>query len=157
MIKKLIFATLLISGLMTAIGQTSDLTVLIHGAHSTRGKIRIGLFDNADNFKAKVNPADSAVVTITDKGKATYTFHNLPEGSYAVAVYHDENNDGTLTKRHLGIPVEGIGFSNFPEFKRKPPVFEEVAFDLKDKDMTIEIPLFYHNNKQENSNQKPVN
>ena len=135
---------------MTGFGQTSDLTVIIQGAHSNHGKLRIGLFSNADDFKAKRNPVDSAVVTIGNKGKSIYTFHKLPYGTYAVAVYHDENNDGMLNKRQLGIPVEGIGFSNFTEFKRRPPAFEEVSFELRDKNLTLEIPLFYNKNKQEN-------
>jgi len=135
---------------MAGFGQTSDLTVIIYGAKNDHGKFRIGLFSDADDFKLKVNPVDSAVVSINEKGKAIYTFHKLPQGIYAVAVYHDENNDGTLNKRQLGIPVEGIGFSNFPEFKRRPPDFDEIAFELKEKDMTVEIPLFYNKNKPEN-------
>ena len=150
MIKKLlIIITLFISGLMTGFGQTSDLTVIISGAQNHQGKLRIGLFSNADDFNNKQNPVDSAVLSISEKGKSKYTFHKLRPGTYAVAVYHDENNDGTLNKRQLGIPVEGIGFSNFPEFKRRPPAFEEVAFELKDKNLTVEIPLFYNNNKTE--------
>ncbi len=127
---------------LAGFSQLSELTVVITGNENTRGKIRIGVFSNADDFKSKTNPVDSASVAL-NQGRVSYTFHKLPASTYAIAVYHDENNDSTLNKRQMGIPVEGIGFSNYTEFKHKPPNFDEVAFELGNEDLTLEIPLFY--------------
>ncbi|RLD83878.1 MAG: hypothetical protein DRJ02_12330 [Bacteroidetes bacterium] len=145
MINKLLITTVIFfAGLMTGFSQHTDLTIVIHGTQNNKGVIRIGVFSNADNFKVKTNPVDSAVVEINDKGSAIYTFHKLPPGTYAIAVYHDENNDGTLNKRQMGIPVEGIGFSNLTKSSRRPPDFEKVVFNLKEEPLTLEIPLFYN-------------
>jgi len=50
-------------------------------------------------------------------------------GTYALAVIHDENNNGRLDK-FMGIPREGFGFSRNPRIRMGPPRFEEVRFDV---------------------------
>ena len=127
---------------MIGFTQSCELTIVVKDIKDIKGKLRIGLFSNAENFKLKANPVDSAVIEITSK-TISYTFKHLNNGTYAVAVYHDENGDDILNKRQLGIPVEGIGFSNFQTKQRKPPDFNEVSFDLK-TDLAINIPLFYN-------------
>ena len=39
-------------------------------------------------------------------------FNDIPPGTYAIAVFHDENANGKLDKNFLGIPCEGYGASN---------------------------------------------
>ena len=127
---------------MTGFTQPHELTITVNDINEVKGQLRIGLFSNAENFKLKANPVDSAVIEVTSK-TISYTFKHLNSGTYAVAVYHDENDDGTLNKRQLGIPVEGFGFSNFQTKQKKPPDFNEVSFELK-TDLTLNIPLFYN-------------
>ena len=127
---------------MTGFTQPHELTITVNDINEVKGQLRIGLFSNAENFKLKANPVDSAVIEVTSK-TISYTFKHLNNGTYAVAVYHDENDDGILNKRQLGIPVEGFGFSNFQTKQRKPPDFNEVSFELK-TDLTLNIPLFYN-------------
>ena len=50
---------------------------------------------------------------------------DVPYGSYAVSVLHDENKDGELNTGLLGIPQEGIGFSNDPRIIKGTPSFEK--------------------------------
>jgi len=37
----------------------------------------------------------------------------IPPGTYAIACYHDENDNGKLDTNFLGIPKEGTGASNY--------------------------------------------
>ena len=127
---------------MIGFTQSHELTITVNDINEIKGQLRIGLFSNAENFKLKANPVDSAVIEVTSK-TISYTFKHLNSGTYAVAVYHDENGDGILNKRQLGIPVEGFGFSNFQTKQKKPPDFNEVSFELK-TDLTLNIPLFYN-------------
>ena len=127
---------------MIGFTQSHVLTITVNDINEIKGQLRIGLFSNAENFKLKANPVDSAVIEVTSK-TISYTFKHLNSGTYAVAVYHDENDDGILNKRQLGIPVEGFGFSNFQTKQKKPPDFNEVSFELK-TDLTLNIPLFYN-------------
>jgi len=130
---------------MLGLGQSHELTVEVNGILEMKGKLRIAVFTNADHFKDKVNPADSAVIEIKTH-TVSHTF-KLIGGIYALAVYQDNNNDGQLNTRALGIPTEGVGFSNLHEKKIRPPDFKETSFMLQ-SDTIIQIPIFYDKNKR---------
>ncbi len=125
---------------MAGISQSYELMVNITDIVEIKGSARIAVFDNAGHFKQKFNPTDSAVIEI--KTNAVSHAFKLSKGVYAIAVYHDENNDMQLNKRSLGIPIEGIGFSNITTKRKRPPVFDESSFTLKN-DTTLQIPIFY--------------
>jgi uncharacterized protein (DUF2141 family) len=125
---------------MAGISQSYELMINITDIVEIKGSARIAVFDNADHFKQKVNPTDSAVIEIKTN-EVSHAF-KLSKGVYAIAVYHDENNDMQLNKRSLGIPIEGIGFSNITTKRKRPPVFNESSFTLKN-DTTLQIPIFY--------------
>lgn len=131
---------------MIGISQSHELTVQVNDILEIQGKVRIAIFKNADHFKNKQNPVDSAVIVVKSSTE-TYTF-KLSKGTYAVAVYQDENNDGQLNTRALGIPEESVGFSNMKKKKLRPPDFHESSFFLQ-SDTTIQIPLFYDKNKHD--------
>lgn len=56
-------------------------------------------------------------------GKAT--FRDLPPGTYALSVIHDEKGTGTVDRNLLGLPRSGVGVSG--EFSR-PPAFAKSRF-----------------------------
>jgi uncharacterized protein (DUF2141 family) len=41
----------------------------------------------------------------------SYTFRDIPQGDYAVFVFHDENNNGVLDTGLFHRPLEGRGYS----------------------------------------------
>lgn len=125
---------------MMGLSQSYELTVKVVDIVELKGKLRIAVFTDAANFKDKVSPADSAILEVTSQ--ELINIFKLSKGTYAVAVYQDENNDGQLNTRALGIPEESVGFSNMEKKKLRPPDFKESAFFLQ-SDTTIQIPLFY--------------
>jgi uncharacterized protein (DUF2141 family) len=71
---------------------------------------------------------------------ATASFHDLPAGTYAVAILHDENDDQKMNNNFFGIPKEGYGFSNNVMGALGPPSFSRAAilFDgTQDLQVTI--------------------
>jgi uncharacterized protein (DUF2141 family) len=106
------------------------------------GSIKVGIFDKVHNYRAKSNPFVKARQTVKDS-VAIFVFNDLPIGRYAVASYHDENNDDTLNTKKLGIPIEGIGFSGKFNSRIKPPDFNMASFRLK-ADTTIVVKLIYN-------------
>ena len=125
--------------------QTSNIAITINGIKEVKGTLKIGLFDDEAGFKAKSNPVDSLILIIHSKTESC-TFFDVSHAKYAIAVYHDENEDGILNKRQFGIPEEGVGFSNIRAFKKKPPLFIDAAFFLS-SDSSIIIPMFYNKKK----------
>ena len=63
-------------------------------------------------------------------GKSSVTFKNLPKGTYAVTVHHDENSNKVIDKIFF-YPKEGFGISNFSEISlSNRPDFSKACFGL---------------------------
>jgi len=65
---------------------------------------------------------------------------DLPAGEYALAIFHDENNNGKLDTNWLGIPKEKVAFSKAKMKTFGPPKFKECAFKMS-SDHEIHIDL----------------
>jgi uncharacterized protein (DUF2141 family) len=120
----------------SAFAQTK-LTVTIDKIKGAKGSIRIGIFDSEDGFLKK--PVDGKVVKI-EGDHVTVSFDKLKPGTYAVSVIHDENDNAELDTKALGIPKEGVGFSNNVMGKFGPPTFEDASIKLAtEKSLSIDL------------------
>jgi uncharacterized protein (DUF2141 family) len=72
----------------------------------------------------------------------SFTFEDMPEGTYAITIYHDEDNDGEMDRRWYGPPKEGYAFSNNYHSAFKPASFEDAAFEVKE-DTRISVKMRY--------------
>ena len=61
-------------------------------------------------------------------GEAEACFAVSAPGTYAVVVYHDENDDHAFNRTLLGLPAEGYGFSNDAPAMAGLPAFRDVVF-----------------------------
>jgi uncharacterized protein (DUF2141 family) len=143
-----IFLLLLWGPLPSLTAQTKDtgtLTVRISGARDTKGKIGVTLFQNAQGFPDDTSKAirQDSVEIDPKTMSAQVTFKNLPQGTFAISVLHDENGNGKMDKNFVGMPKEGYGASNNPSKKRRVPTFDEAKFSLNALEQTIEITLIY--------------
>jgi uncharacterized protein (DUF2141 family) len=115
----------------------TKLTVTIDKIKGDKGSIRIGIFDSEDGFLKK--PVDGKVVKV-DGAHVTVVFDKLKPGTYAVSAIHDENDNAELDTKALGIPKEGVGFSNNVMGKFGPPTFSDASIKLGDeKAVSIEL------------------
>ena len=64
-------------------------------------------------------------------------------GVYALAVYHDENNNHHFDRSLIGLPLEGYGFSNNASIFMGPPSFASVRFPVRAGDNRLTIRLRY--------------
>jgi uncharacterized protein (DUF2141 family) len=64
-------------------------------------------------------------------------------GVYALAVFHDENDNLRVDRSWVGLPVEGYGFSNNPTGLLGVPSHAEVAFRVGTGSTTLDIRLHY--------------
>ena len=66
---------------------------------------------------------------------------DLDMGRYAIAIFHDENNNDKFDT-FLGIPKEKFGFSKNAQVLLGPPKFSEASFFLSDNiKLKMEIEL----------------
>ncbi|MBN3921794.1 DUF2141 domain-containing protein [Nostoc sp. NMS4] len=119
------------------------LTVEIDGLKNKEGEVCASLFASSEGFPSDRDRVLQKQCTKITDNPFEITFNNLKAGSYAVAVFHDQNNDRTLNRNILGIPSEGFGFSSNPEIRTSAPKFSEAAFLVAGPDTNIHIQLKY--------------
>ena len=133
----------LISSPTLAIEQ-SNLKVHIAGIRNDKGVIRIGLYNSQQAYEDK-SPGGLAALRRAalpiENGEAVWQVDNLPYGTYAIKLFHDEDNSGRLKKNFIGKPKEGIGFSNNPRVTTKAPTFDEVNFAIDKPEINIHIEM----------------
>jgi len=112
--------------------QCGTVVVRIHGIKEIKGKIIIGLYNKSKGFPVVGKQYKGIVTKITAK-TATYTFKNVPDGHYAIALFHDINSNGKLDYNFFGIPEELYAFSCITKTCFKTPEFNEAKFKLKNK------------------------
>ena len=125
---------------MAQSNQTS-LQVSISGASSDIGSIRILVFSKPSGFPDQVKQAVRSISLAPKNGKASFKLTDLPVGTYAIGVIHDQDNNGKLSINAVGYPTEKFGFSNNPKVYFGPPSFEKAAFVLGKTPISLEISL----------------
>jgi uncharacterized protein (DUF2141 family) len=63
------------------------------------------------------------------EGVTSVIVPDVPAGAYAAEVYQDEDDRDSLRRGPLGVPLEGVGFSNDIPIGVTPPRFDASAFD----------------------------
>ena len=70
------------------------------------------------------------------------SFPALPDGSYAISLFHDENGNNRLDT-FAGIPREGVGFSRNPRLVFGPPRFSAAEFAIEQRATSQTVRLRY--------------
>jgi uncharacterized protein (DUF2141 family) len=106
---------------------------------SSEGKISVAVYNSKEGFLKfdKVFKCDSIVA---QKGTTRIAIKDLPEGEYALAIFHDENGNDKLDTNWLGIPKEKVAFSNAKMKTFGPPPFKDCVFKVE-KDTKITVSL----------------
>jgi uncharacterized protein (DUF2141 family) len=130
------FASLLIGSAT----QANVLRVDVTGIRNDDGVIYCQLFSGANGFPRKVSKTTAVVRAQIQDGSATCVFPNVSQGSYAVAVYHDENGNGRLDRGFMGIPKEGVGVSNDAQRSWGVPNYDQAKFVVEAEEERIVVP-----------------
>lgn len=118
------------------------LTVHINNIEHNEGAIMVALHDGAKDYPIKRVPIATQSVP-ANKAGVVVSFENLSAGTYAIALYHDENSNGKMDQNFIGIPKEGMGASNNAKGRMGPPKFKDAAVVIDDIDIDIEISVNY--------------
>lgn len=111
----------------------------IKGVGSAEGKISAAIYTDQKTF-LKFDKVFKATSEKAEKGVTNLVFKDIPEGNYAIAVFHDKNSNGKLDTNMLGIPKEPVAFSKGKMKTFGPPSFDECSFPVtKDTELTIRL------------------
>ena len=109
----------------SAFAQNNSITVVIKNVKDAPGNVAVALFNNEKDFMK--NRFDSKIIK-AQGGEVQVVFENVPPGSYAISVLHDENGNNEMDSNIIGMPKEGFGFSNNAMGTFGPPSFEKASF-----------------------------
>lgn len=122
---------------------TGNIRVVVNNIRNASGFIGVALFEAKDGFPDKPEHAITGK-RIPAGDHSEIIFENVPYGTYAVSVLHDENGNGRMDKNFIGIPKEGFGTSNNPKIRRGPPSFSESSFSLESHELAMKIDMNYY-------------
>lgn len=124
---------MLTSLIVVALSQTppaGKISVTVEIVRNTNGHVRCSLFNTAPGFPGKSPLEGRNLSAAAGNGKVSCEFTNVPAGTWAVTVMHDENDNWSLDTNLVGIPTEGYGATNnkLPTFSA--PTFKDSSFAL---------------------------
>lgn len=126
---------------LTSAAPPAELELTITGARSSRGLLQICLTRDPASFPQCTNDALAVKRTVPAR-QLTVSFTGLPSGTYAIALFHDENGNARLDTV-LGIPREGFGFSRNPAMRFGPPRFTAARFSITAGEAVEDVKLKY--------------
>lgn len=121
----------------------SRISAAISSLRNDRGTVLCSLYRSADGFPGDPSKALRRTQTRPKGGKATCAFLDLPAGSYAIGVLHDENDNGKMDTNFIGLPKEGYGASNDAKATFGPPRFQDAKVDYQGGLLSLEITMRY--------------
>lgn len=121
-------------------GGEGRLIIEIDRVERAQGTIWVGIYNSESTYLIK-EKAIIKEVPVFRKGSAIVEVDNLPYGTYAVALFHDLNDNDTLDQNFFGIPTEPYAFSRPPSSKWRLPYFREVAFPFRSRSKKLRTSL----------------
>jgi uncharacterized protein (DUF2141 family) len=109
--------------------RVGTITIDVSNIRSEKGVLRCALWQDPKTFAKSIEHALKKTAAPKIEGKrATCVFENIAAGTYAATVFHDENANHQVDKNFIGIPTEGLGFSNGAKPRMGPPSFDDAKF-----------------------------
>ena len=139
MMKKQILYVLFLTASLLSIGQNAcELVVKVMNIKEVKGSLMIAIYDHEDHFLKNEVMGKGKVI---EANQIEFRFEGLGEGTYAVSIFHDENDNGKLDANFIGIPSEPYAFSNNAKGMFGPPSFEDCKIEVKGGSQEIVISL----------------
>jgi uncharacterized protein (DUF2141 family) len=119
---------------------TGTIEVTITGMRNDRGQLLINLFLSSDGFPSDPERAFRAVPQAIQGDEVRMVFEDVPAGRFAIAAFHDENENFKLDTNFLGIPRERWGVSRGSRGFLGPPSFDSAVLELE-ADEVLAVPI----------------
>lgn len=108
-------AFVLTGGMASYSAAAQALEVTVEGLRNAKGDVVVCVWRQDDaGFPncAKGRPWKKTAVPATSPA---VRFDNVPSGTYAVTMFHDENRAGRPTTNFMGLPTSAVGLANNPQ------------------------------------------
>jgi uncharacterized protein (DUF2141 family) len=108
---------------------TTHVSITVSNLRNERGIVQACLTTVARHFPDCSHDPAARHMSVDARNGMVLEFADVPPGTYAIALLHDENSNGRAD-RVLMVPREGFGFSRDAPVRMGPPSFESAAFQV---------------------------
>ena len=120
-----------------------EVVITVTDLRSTKGVVRACMTTREDIFpKCAKDPASHRTV-VPAGAKVVIRFTGVKPGNYAIALLHDENDNGKADRAMGMMPKEGYGFSRDAPVKMAPPKFKDAVFTAGEGSKSLTIKMRY--------------
>ncbi len=119
------------------------LSLTVEGLRSNNGYVVMTVYvDDSRRFLVKHGSIEVGRVKV--EPGITHGCVFLPHpGTFAIALYHDENSNEKFDRSGLGLPKEGWGFTNNPHTFFGLPSFNSVRMNVQKTGLATRIQMKY--------------
>jgi uncharacterized protein (DUF2141 family) len=123
-------------------GTPTRIWIHVEGLKNTKGTVTASLYDSAKNFLKKGRRiAKEREPASTDAVKVCMPAPG--PGTYAIALYHDENANRKFDRTWYGKPKEGHAFSNDARGRLVAPSYKAAAITVEGTENEIVVHMRY--------------
>ena len=120
-----------------------EVVITITDLRSTKGVVRACMTTRADIFPKCIKDPSAHRTVVPAAGTVVIRFTGVKPGDYAVALLHDENDNGKADRAMGMMPKEGYGFSRDAPVKMAPPKFQDAVFRQGEGTTRLAIKMRY--------------
>lgn len=118
------------------------LEVSISGLRNMKGNVLVCVTANPRFFPDCSKDPKSFRATVPARDSAQVSFRGIAQGTYAIALVHDENGNSKMDMA-IFLPREGFGFSRNPAIVTGPPKFKAAAFAIDAAEVSQQVKMKY--------------
>jgi len=136
-------------GIALVDGDKTKIELTISNIKQKVGYMQIGLYNSSKDWERDIPNARGGSELIVERLKVEsseikFNFEDLDPGTYALSIYHDENDNNAMD-RQLGLfPLEPYCFSNNFKPQLSPPAFGDCSFEvIENKTTEVDVELIH--------------
>ena len=121
---------------------TTHISITVSNLRNEHGVVQACLTALARHFPNCSHDPAARHMSVNARTGMVLEFTDVPPGTYAIALLHDENGNGRAD-RVLMVPREGFGFSRDAPVRMGPPSFDSAAFHVGTAPVSHTIRMRY--------------
>ena len=106
----------------------NNIEVEITNFKSNKGFVLVSLHNTEGSFLKEEFIGKKSEIK---DGKVVLEFNDVPDGTYAISLFHDEDDNGEMNTNFMGFPQENYGVSNNAPANFGPPKWKDAKFEVK--------------------------
>ena len=127
----------------SAPASAGTVTITVTDLRNTKGVVMACMTTKESIFPKCRRDPNSHRTKVKAAETITIRFDDVKPGDYAIALLHDENDDGKAN-RVLGMaPKEGYGFSRDAPVRMAPPDWDDAVFTVGSDPQAVTIKMRY--------------